>query len=166
MTVKSLPLSGWSFLPLLSSLADGSRALEDPAQCDCGLVFLFLFFTVFYFTILYWFCHTLTWIRHGCTWVLGWCFLNDLHARCSCAQSLQSSPTLCSSVDCSPPGSSIHGILQARILEWVAISFSRRSSWPRDRTWVSLTVDRLFIISASRELCSAHPAGFCGQHLR
>ena len=40
-------------------------------------------------------------------------------------------------VDCSPPGSSIHGILQARILEWVAISFSRGSSQPRDWTQVS-----------------------------
>ena len=37
-------------------------------------------------------------------------------------------------MDCSPPGSSVHGILQARILEWVLISFSRWSSWPRDRT--------------------------------
>ena len=41
-------------------------------------------------------------------------------------------PTLCDPMDCSPPGSSIHGILQARILEWVAISFSRGSSQPRD----------------------------------
>ena len=40
---------------------------------------------------------------------------------CVCAQSC---PTLCDSMDCSPPGSSVHGILQARILEWVAISFS------------------------------------------
>ena len=45
--------------------------------------------------------------------------------------------TLCDPVDCSPPGSSVHGIFQARILEWVAISFSRGSSWPRDRTQVS-----------------------------
>ena len=44
----------------------------------------------------------------------------------------QSCPTLCDPVDCSPPGSSVHGILQARILEWVAISFSRESSGPRD----------------------------------
>ena len=42
--------------------------------------------------------------------------------------------TLCDPVDCSPPGSSIHGILQARILEWVAISFSRGSAPPRDQT--------------------------------
>ena len=41
----------------------------------------------------------------------------------------QSSPTLCDPVDCSPPGSSIHGILQARILEWVAISFSNAWKW-------------------------------------
>ena len=50
----------------------------------------------------------------------------------------QSCPTLCDPVDCSPPGSTVHGILQARILEWVAISFSMGSSQPRDRTWVSL----------------------------
>ena len=43
--------------------------------------------------------------------------------------------TLCDTKDCSPPGSSAHGILQARILEWVAIPFSKGSSWPRDETW-------------------------------
>ena len=48
--------------------------------------------------------------------------------------------TLCNPMDCSPPGSSVHGTLQARIVEWVAISFSGGSSWPRDGThipWVS-----------------------------
>ena len=50
---------------------------------------------------------------------------------------VQSCPTLCNPMDCRPPGSSVHGISQARILEWVAISFSRGSSWPRDRTWIS-----------------------------
>ena len=45
--------------------------------------------------------------------------------------------TVCIPMDCIPPGSSVHGIFQARILEWVAIPFSRGSSWPRDRTWVS-----------------------------
>ena len=49
----------------------------------------------------------------------------------------QSCPTLCNPMDCSPPGSSVHGILQARILEWSAISFSRRSSPPRDQTSVT-----------------------------
>ena len=49
----------------------------------------------------------------------------------------QSCPTLCDPMDCSLPGSSIHGILQARILAWIAISFSRKSSWPRDWILVS-----------------------------
>ena len=45
--------------------------------------------------------------------------------------------TLCDPMDCSPPGSTVHGIFQAIILEWVAISSSRRYSWPRDQTHVS-----------------------------
>ena len=53
------------------------------------------------------------------------------------AKSLQSCLTLCDPIDGSPLGSSVPGILQARVLEWVAISFSRGSSLPRDRTWVS-----------------------------
>ena len=61
---------------------------------------------------------------------------------------------LCNPMDCSLPGSSIHGIVQARILEWVAIPFSRGSSWPRDRTWVSCTAGRFFTIWATREAFS------------
>ena len=61
-------------------------------------------------------------------------------------------PTLCDPNDCSLPASSVHGIFQAIVLEWVAISFSRGSSWPRDRTQVSLTVDRRFTIWATREV--------------
>ena len=53
-------------------------------------------------------------------------------------------PTLCDPMDCSPPGSSVHGILQARILEWVAIPFSRGSSQPKDRTQVSCISGRYF----------------------
>ena len=49
------------------------------------------------------------------------------------------------------PGSSVHGIFRARVLELVAISFSRGSSWPRDRTWVSSIADRCFAIWATRE---------------
>jgi len=56
----------------------------------------------------------------------------------------QSCPTLFNPMDCSPPGSSVHGILQARILEWVAIPFSRGSSQPRDQTQVSLIAGRGF----------------------
>ena len=52
-------------------------------------------------------------------------------------------PTL-STMDCSLPGFSIHGISQARTLEWVTISFSRGSSWPRDQTCISCNAGRLF----------------------
>ena len=54
-----------------------------------------------------------------------------MHARL-----LQSCPALCDPMDCCLPGSSVHGILQARTLEWVAIPSSRRISWPRDQTCV------------------------------
>ena len=64
----------------------------------------------------------------------------------------QSCPTLCDPVDCSPPGSSVHGILQARILEWVAISFSRGYSRPREWTKVSLIAGRRFNLWATMEL--------------
>ena len=59
--------------------------------------------------------------------------------------------TLCEPRDCSPPGSFVHGILQARILEWVAILFSRASSQCRDLTWVSRIAGRLFTVWATRE---------------
>ena len=56
---------------------------------------------------------------------------------CMRAKLLQSCPTFCDPMDCSLPGSSIHGIFQAKILECIAMPFSRGSSWPRDRTYVS-----------------------------
>ena len=56
---------------------------------------------------------------------------------CVCAKLLQSCPTLCDPVDCSPAGPSVHGLLQARILEWVAMPSPRGSSPPRDQTRVS-----------------------------
>ena len=54
-------------------------------------------------------------------------------------------------MDCSQPGFSVHGIFQARELEWVAISFFRGSSWPRDRTQVSCIAGRHFTLWATRE---------------
>ena len=65
------------------------------------------------------------------------CILTPRPMRLCCAESLQSGLTLCNPRDCSPPGSSAYGILQARILERVAMPSSRGSSWPRDRTHVS-----------------------------
>ena len=56
----------------------------------------------------------------------------------------QSCPILCDPMDCIPLGSSVCGIFQARILEWVAISFSRGTSWPRARTGVSCIAGRFF----------------------
>ena len=65
--------------------------------------------------------------------------------------------TLCGPVDCSLPGSSVHGVFQARVLEWVAISFSRGSSWPRDRTRVSHTVGRCFYHLSHQGSCRGTP---------
>ena len=56
----------------------------------------------------------------------------------------QSCPTLCNLIDCSPPVSSVHGIPQARILEWVGISSSRESSPPRNQTSISCTAGEFF----------------------
>ena len=72
----------------------------------------------------------------------------------------QSCLTLCHPMDYSLLGSSVPGILQARILEWVAISSSRGSSWPRDRTQVSRIAGGFFTIWATREAqeyCSGQP---------
>ena len=64
---------------------------------------------------------------------------------------IQSCLTLCDPMECSTPGFSVHGILQAGILEWVAIPFSRGSSWPRDQTQVSCVAGRFFTVLAIRE---------------
>ena len=70
----------------------------------------------------------------------------DVGSESQSPQFLQSCLPLCNAMDCSPPGSSAHGIFQARILEWVAISFSRGSSQPRDRTHVFCIADRLLLL--------------------
>ena len=66
----------------------------------------------------------------------------------------QSCPTLCDPMGCSLAGSSVHGIFQAIVPEWIAISFSRGSSQPRDQTRVSRIVDRHFTVWATREVSS------------
>ena len=60
-------------------------------------------------------------------------------------------PTLCNPIDYSMPGSSVHGILQARILEWVTISYSRGSSPLGNQTWLSCIAGRFFTIWTTRE---------------
>ena len=96
----------------------------------------------------------------------GWCVVDQLPRRpptapltldshaVSPSVCLLSCIQICNPMDCSPPGSSVHGILQARILEGVAIPFFRGSSPPRDRTHIfcrSWTADRFFTIWATRE---------------
>ena len=67
----------------------------------------------------------------------------------------QSCLTLCDPMDCNPPGSFVHGILQARIPEWVAIPISGGSSWPRDWARVSSIEGRFFTIWVTREVLLA-----------
>ena len=101
---------------------------------------------------------------HTVVWTLKWLYPQKW-GMCVClhkkiylvyksddSEVLQLCPTLCNPMDCSLPGSSVHGIFQARILEWVAISFSRRSSWPRDWTQVSHIIGRRFTAWATREV--------------
>ena len=87
-----------------------------------------------------------------------WCRFQGLTHKMYCtklsswkSEVTQSCPTLRDPMDCSLPGSSVHGISQARILECVAISFSRGSSQSRDWTWVFRTAGRLFTILSHQE---------------
>ena len=73
------------------------------------------------------------------------------------AQSLSCVQFFCNPMDCSPPSSSVRAIFQARILEWVAISFSRESSRSRDRTQVSHIAGRRFNLCTTREALKSDP---------
>ena len=78
-----------------------------------------------------------------CAWIsLKYHCHSAIPLLCGCVSS-ESCPTLCDPKDCNPPGSYVYGILQVRILEWVAILLSRESSWPWDWTWVSCIADSL-----------------------
>ena len=81
-------------------------------------------------------------------WWISWCVRICLVA--------QSYVTLCYPLDCSPIGSSVHGILQARILEWVAISSFRGSSQPKDWTRISCTAGRFFTSEPQRQSLSGY----------
>ena len=85
-------------------------------------------------------------------WIYGlgvklWCIQLEGLKVCICVSCL----TVCNPTNCTPPGSSIRGILQARILEWIASPFSRGSSQLRDRNWVSRTAGRFFTVWVTRE---------------
>ena len=109
------------------------------------------------------------------------CIWNNHNAHCmkdSESEVAQSCPTLCNPMNSSLPGSAVHGIFQARILEWGAISFSRGTSQPRDQTPVSCIADRHFTVWTTRETCPLHQFSsvqfssvaqlcptLCGEHL-
>ena len=81
----------------------------------------------------------------GFLWQLHYAFMSD-HIIIVNSEVAQLCPTLCDPMDCSLPGSSVHGIFQAIVLEWIATSFSRGSSRHRDRTRIFHIVDRRFTI--------------------
>ena len=94
--------------------------------------------------------------HRGHTWFLrvreAWVWSRCMGALKVCVLVIQSCLTLCDPMGCHLPGSSeVHGILQARILKWVVIPFSRASSWPRDQTQVFCTADGFFTICVTRE---------------
>ena len=103
----------------------------------------------------------LAWVNQHIPWYLlcSWA-IDPEKAFCSvclcvCACSIaRSCPTLCNPLDCSLSGFSVHGIFQASILQWVAISYSRGSSWPKAWTQVSCIVSRFFTFWATR--CSLY----------
>ena len=77
-------------------------------------------------------------------------------------------PVLCDPTDCTLPGPSVHGILQPRIREWIAIPFARGSSWPRDWTRVSCVASRFFTIWATGKTLDEFHRGctnFCSYHV-
>ena len=92
-------------------------------------------------------------------WLMGAAILDQgsqkpsWHLACIHAKSLQSCPTFCDPLDCSPPGFSVCWILQARTLKWVAVSFCREPSWPRDWTCVSYVHLHLQAVSLTLVPC-------------
>ena len=99
------------------------------------------------------------WVLYFCTWdmanILNKTISSPFASVCAlmciymCVLAAQSCLTLCNPTDCNLPGSCVRGILQARILGWVAIFFSRRSPWPKGWTQVSCVAGRFFTLWAT-----------------
>ena len=94
------------------------------------------------------------WENFQVSFIKFWDIINSLD-KVKWSEVAQSCPTLCDPIDCSLAGSSVHGIFQAIVLEWIAISFSRGSSQPKAWTRVSRIVDRRFTVWATREVLAA-----------
>ena len=137
----------WSFFPL--QLWYGQHDLGNLFPVGMGepLVFVLVCFVL-------WFSRDTYFNENLCCEnslaIFSWTFRN----KCWNVNSevAQSCPTLCNPMNCSLPCSSVHGIFQAKVLEWVAISFSGRSFRPRDRTQVSRIVGRCFTICTTGEV--------------
>ena len=111
-----------------------------------------------FFVDLIWQTSFFSQVFHSFIWVMHYnyqkhhCVYHYSYFRvCEVKWITQSCPTLCNPIDYSLPGSSVHGIFQARVLEWGAIAFSRGSSQPRDWTRVFCIVGRCFTVWATRE---------------
>ena len=96
---------------------------------------------------------SLTWPAATVSCLVSWplSLLPTVHSPHDVCMHAQSCPTLCNPMDCSPLGSSVHGISQARTLGWVAISFSRRSSWPKNQIHISCAGRWILYCWATRE---------------
>ena len=123
-----------------------SHSQWSRSRCFSGISFPF---SVIQQTFRIWSLVPLLFLNPACTSGSSWftyCWsLMEWNVAPSC-------PTLCDPIDCSLPGSSVHGIFQAIVLVWIAISFSSGSSRPRDRTRVSHIVDRRFTVWAIKSL--------------
>ena len=141
-------LSGWSIyfqtsaLPL-SNMPPSLECPKKPIHPSCPIQISLL---VGKFTLI-----LLVRMTHSFHFTFIDFFYSWLEPRWSEMKVTQLCPTLCDPMDCSLPGSSVFGILWARILKSVAISFSRGSSWSRDWTWISCTAGRFFTIWATKE---------------
>ena len=115
------------------SLSNNDSLLPREAERDfsrvCSIALLLILFIFYHFS-----SFKLAWKP----WRKNFLLINSVFYNSKVVA--QSCPTLCNPMDCRLPGSSVHGISQARVLEWVAISFSRGSSWPRYSTIVSCKI--------------------------
>ena len=105
--------------------------------------------------------HPLKICEAACIWSLSWhaqvqLVESIINSTYMCVLVTQSCPTLYNPMDCSPPSFSVHGMLQVRIMEWIVILFSRRTTQPRDWTLVPCIRGRFFTIWATGKSCSSH----------
>ena len=142
-------LLGEPFLMLLICLGSFKRSF---CSLDCG--FGFLFFRTFEFEMRAALVFLPSLNSTGTVWIIWSVWTHEFRIPVSSTHGQGervSCSVICNPIDCSPPSSSVHGILQARILEWGAIPFSRGSFWPRDQTQVSCIAGRFFTIWATGE---------------